>query len=237
MNVERETLFHNIYFSCKPFRDHNWNGFFGGLQQDQEPYIEAELRRSYADPMGPEPYFYRILPVTLTRESYQSFLRSTSLPIGERDYLLSKLFQFLYLPLVQKFQLEDRLNDISERLREFLDAIPPECVGRLANFDWRQFYEDTRCFELDEVLRRLPLHLPLPKREPSSEKMTKKRWVDEEWPARLKQARGTDPQKIAAERCGVSTETYKKWEQGVRPPAPRCMDAVRRFTSNLKTET
>jgi hypothetical protein len=230
-------LFHNIYSSCKSFRDHNWNDFFGDLRQDQEPYIEAELRRSYANPLGPEPYFYRILPVTLTPESCESFLRSTNLPIGARDYYLSKLFQFLYLPLELKFLLEDDATEVSKRLEEFLDAIPPECMERLAEFDWSQFYDDTLRYELHDVLRRLPLHLPIPKRGPSSEKMTKKRWVDEKWPGRLKQARGTDPQKVAAQRCGVSIETYKKWEQGVRPPAPRCMDAVRQFTADFKSET
>jgi hypothetical protein len=65
--------------------------------------------------------------------------------------------------------------------------------------------------------------------------MTKKRWVDEKWPSRLRLVRGTDPQKVAAQRCGVSVEAYKKWEEGVRPP--RCMDAVRQFTADLKSET
>ncbi len=67
--------------------------------------------------------------------------------------------------------------------------------------------------------------------------MTRERWVDEKWPSRLKQARGTDLQKVAAERFGVSTETYKKWEQGVRPPAPRYMDEVRQFTAHLESKT
>jgi hypothetical protein len=236
-DVEGTALFHNIYFSCKSFRNHNWSDFFGDLRQDEEPYIEAELRRSYADSLGPEPYFYRILPVTLTPESYESFLRSTNLPIGARDYHLSKLFQFLYLPLILKFLLEGDATEVSKRLEEFLDGIPPECTERLAEFDWSEFYDETLHYELDDVLRRLPLHLPVPKREPSSEKMTQKRWVDEKWPSRLKQVRGTDPQKVAAQRCGVSTETYKKWEQGVRPPAPRCMDAVRQFTADFKSET
>ena len=232
-------MFHNIYYFCKSFRNHNWNDFFGDLRQDQEPYIEAELRRSYAPPSqpGPEPYFYRILPVTLTPGSCDSFLRSTSLPITARDYYLSKLFQFLYLPLVQKFLLEDHPTEVSERLAEFLDSIPPGCTERLAEFDWSQFYGDTLRYDLHDVLRRLPLHLPGPKREQSSEKMTKERWVDEEWPSRLKRVRGSDPQKVAAQRCGVSFETYRKWEQGVRPPAPRYMDAVRQFTADLKSET
>ncbi len=230
-------MFRNIYFFCKPFRNHNWNDFFGDLRQDEEAYIEAELRRSYTTQWAPEPYFYRILPVTLTPESCESFLKSTSLPIAARDYYLSKLFQFLHLPLVLRFPLENDRTEVSEPLEEFLDGLPPECTERLAEFDWPQFYDDTLRYDLHEVLRRLPLHLPVPKGEPPSEKMTKKRWVDEKWPSRLKQVRGTNPQKVAAQRCGVSIETYKKWEQGVRPPAPRCMEAVRQFTADLKSET
>ena len=232
-------MFHNIYFSCKSFRNHNWNDFFGDLRQDDEPYIEAALRRSYANPHepGPEPYFYSILPVTLTPESCESFLRSSSLPIAARDYYLSKLFQFLHVPLVLKFGLENDPTQVSEPLEEFLDGIPAECTAKLAEFDWSAFYEDTLRDDLPEVLRRLPLHLPVIKQEPPAEKMTKERWFDEQWPRRLKQIRGADPQTVAAQRCGVSVETYKKWEQGVRPPAPRCMDAVRQFTADIKLET
>jgi hypothetical protein len=238
IQFEGRTLFHNIYYFCKSFRNHNWNDFFGDLRQNQESYIEAALRRSYAKPHpGPEPSFYRILPVTLTPQSCESFLRSTSLPIAARDYYLSKLFQFLYLPLEMKFPLEADASAVVERLVEFLDGITPDRVDRIAEFDWSQFYEDTLSYGLEDVLLRLPLHLPLPKRPSSSGKMTLERWVSEKWPTLLRQVRGSDPQKAAAQTCGVSVETYKKWEQGMRPPAPRNMVAVRRFTSQLNSET
>ena len=136
-----------------------------------------------------------------------------------------------------KFGLENDPTQVSKPLEEFLDGISPECTEKLAEFDWSEFYEDTLRYDLPEVLRRLPLHLPVAQREPSAEKMTQKRWVDQQWPSRLKQARGSDPQKVAAQRCGVSTETYKKWEQGVRPPAPRNMDVVRQFAGDWKPET
>jgi hypothetical protein len=230
-------LFRNIYFSSESLRDHNWSDFFPDLRQDRELYIEAELRRGYADTAGPEPYFYSILPLTLTPASCASFLKSSTLPITARDYYLSKLFQFLYLPLEMKFPLEADASAVVERLVEFLDGITPDRLDRIAEFDWSQFYEDTLRYRLEDVLRRLPLHLPISKRLPCSEKMTPDRWVAEKWPRRLKEARGTDPQKVAAEICGVDVETYKKWEQGVRPPAPRNMVAVRRFTSQLNPET
>jgi hypothetical protein len=230
-------LFQNIYFFSESFRDHNWSDFFRDLRQDPELYIQAALRRGYADTAGPEPYFYSILPLTLTPASCASFLKSSTLPITARDYYLSKLFQFLYLPLGLKFPLEGGSTAVVERLQEFLDGITPDRVERIAEFDWSQFYEDTLSYGLEDVLLRLPRHLPGSKRLPSSEKMTLDRWVAEKWPRRLKEARGTDPQKVAAEICGVDVETYKKWEQGVRPPAPRNMVAVRRFTSQLNPET
>ena len=230
-------MFRNIYLFSQAFRDHNWNDFFDDLRQDKESYIEGELQRSYGDAGWPEPYFDRTLPVTLTRESCESFLRSTSLPITARDYYLSKLFQFLYSALLANFQLEHRETEVRERLEQFLDGIPQECTERLKEFDWTEFYADTLNYELDDVLRRLPLHLPAPKRGSSSAKMTKERWVDEKWPSRLKHARGTDSQKMAAKWFDVSTETYKKWEQGVRPPAPKYVAKVYEFTGHSESET
>ena len=230
-------MFQNIYFFSESFRDHNWSDFFRDLRQDPELYIQAALRRGYADTAGPEPYFYSILPLTLTPASCGSFLKSSTLPITARDYYLSKLFQFLYLPLGVKFPLEADASAVVERLEEFLDGITPDRVDRITEFDWSQFYEDTLSYGLEDVLLRLPLHLPLSKRPPSSEKMTLERWVSEKWPTLLRQVRGSDPQKAAAQTCGVSVETYKKWEQGKKPPAPRNMVAVRRFTSQLNSET
>jgi hypothetical protein len=165
-------LFRNIYFSSESFRDHNWSDFFPDLRQDQELYIEAALRRGYADTAGPEPYFYSILPLTLTPESCASFLKSSTLPIAARDYYLSKLFQFLYLPLGLKFRLEGHSTAVVKRLEEFLDGITPDRLDRIAEFDWSQFYGDTLRYRLEDVLRRLPLHLPISKRLPCSEKMT-----------------------------------------------------------------
>ena len=63
-------------------------------------------------------------------------------------------------------------------------------------------------------VRRSLRHRLVPKRKLSSERMTKEQWLKKRWPAQLKNARGADPQKIAADRCRVSVETYKKWEQG-----------------------
>jgi len=203
------------------------------LEQDKEDYIESALRRGYAD-QGPEPYFYNMFPVTLSPPACKSVLRTTNLPVPERDYYLSKLFQFLYVPLEIKFQLEYP-TEVTEAVEKFLDEIPAEYLERLAEFDFAGFLNDTFNYGLEEMLTRLPIYLlPVGKQKSSSYPTRKERWVRERWPDLLKRARGTDPQKVAAAQCGVSTETYKKWEQGVRPPAQRNMAAVRQFVAASK---
>ena len=222
-------MFHNLYLFDQAFRDHNWNDFFDDLRQDKESYIEAQLDMSQG---GPEPYFERIFPVTLSQESCASFKRSDRRPISDQDYYLSKLFQFLYVPLQfaanfdPTFTRED-YEAMPERLTRFLNGIPPACIERLSEFDWDQFHYDTVWCPLNEVLSRLHLYLPDLKQLQSSDKMTKEQWIEENWPERLRQARGTDPQKVAAKRFDASTEAYKKWEEGVRPPAPKFMTIIR----------
>ena len=131
---------------------------------------------------------------------------------------------------------------VAERVEEFWRGRPQslarEATPRNSGHDQEPDSQATPSWtDSTAVLRRLPLNLPVPKRGPSSAKMTRERWVDENWPNRLKQARGTDLQKVAAQRYDVSVETYKKWEQGVRPPARRYMDLVRQFTAHLESKT
>lgn len=234
-------MFRNLYLFDQAFRDHNWNDFFDDLRQDKESYIEAQLEMSYEEG-GPEPYFERIFPVTLNQESCASFMRSTSLPITDRDYYLSKLHQFLYVPLQfaanfdPTFTREDH-EAMPERLARFLNGIPPACIERLSKFDWDQFHYDTVRCPLNEVLSGLHLYLPDLKQLQSPDKMTKERWIGENWPERLRQARGADPQKVAAERFHASTDAYKKWEEGARPPAPRYMTIIRKVIGDLESKT
>lgn len=63
-------------------------------------------------------------------------------------------------------------------------------------------------------------------------------WTTEQWSASLRTARRRFQitQKEAAERCHVDTETYRKWEQGNRPPADRNSQAVRDFIRSAPQE-
>jgi hypothetical protein len=226
------TVFRNLYHFSQPFRDHNWSDFFADLRQAKEESIEYQLRE---EEHGPEPYFYSILPVTLRPETCEAFLRSTDLPVSAQDYYLSKLFQFLYVPLKERFPLADR-EELIQPLEEYLDSIPSEYIERLGEFDWPQFYDDSQKCDLDEVLRRVPQYLPITKPNRPSKRMTLERWVAEKWPSLIKRVRGTDTQKEAAGKFGVSVEAYKKWEEGKRPPAARNMAAVHRVITRAASE-
>src|SRR5713101_1649334 len=110
-------MFRNLYFFSPNFRNHNFSDFFDDIREDSEVYLEAALKEGYADG-GLEPYFYSILPLTMSPESCASFIRANpQLPITERDYYLSKLFQFLYVPIKIRFSLEDGETDVREKVQ------------------------------------------------------------------------------------------------------------------------
>lgn len=74
------------------------------------------------------------------------------LPITERDYCLSELFQFLYVPIKIRFSLEDSETDVREKVQEFLNTIPDAMLPQLRRFDWEGFYFDSRYVELNRLL-------------------------------------------------------------------------------------
>jgi len=97
---EGRALFNNLYFSGgATFRDHNFSDFLDGVDQHRERSIVLEIQRHYEDPRGGlPPHVDAIYRCTLSPPTCGSFIRAHSaLPVDERDYYLSKLFQFLYL--------------------------------------------------------------------------------------------------------------------------------------------
>lgn len=163
-------MFQNLYFLSDPaFRNFNFSDFWSEsparapFESVPEEYIEARIRESYApDSKPPEPYFYSILPFTLSERCCKAFLRSNpGLPITERDYYLSKLFQFLYRPLIESAPIDwSGTDEIAALLCAFLDQLPDRVVSELSKFDWQGFYQDTWLYEPLEVINRLPQHLP-----------------------------------------------------------------------------
>ena len=163
-------MFQNLNFiSGRVFRDFNFATFWSDsptgapFESVSEEYIVNVIHQSYASERDPpEPYFYSILPFTLSAPCCGAFVRSNpGLPITERDYYLSKLFQFLYIPLIESAPGTYWAHDeIASQLSEFLDQLPEPMVLELSRFDWSGFYADTWFYEPAEVVQRLPQHLP-----------------------------------------------------------------------------
>ena len=169
--------FHNLYFSAE-FREHNFCDFFadgnpfGRIDPVPHSYIEGHLRLSFLPRPegGLEPYFWQILPFTLSEKACRSYLRTQSLPADERDYYLSKLFQFIYTVLSTRYFAPDEddwrsLGSLGQEVVELLGEIPVELLPPDDRIDWVDFwwdcYDDARELPLPEVLSRLSERLRL----------------------------------------------------------------------------
>lgn len=124
-------------------------------------YIRGHLKQSYdqgPDSFDPiEPYFFNMMRCTLSTGSAAAYIRAhPGLPITVRDCILSKVFQFLYIPLEVRFNLPPEPDwDVRTDLETILDKFPDSSVSRMDSFDWWSFYEDTVNLNFDTVLVRL----------------------------------------------------------------------------------
>ena len=243
-------MFRNLYFQVSSFIDFNFSDFLDQLDEVREEYLEARIREGLRGE-DIEPYFDPIIPLTLRPESCRSFIRANpGLPITERDYYLSKLFQYVSLLIKNKFRLGfEQLEGLRERLEEVLDQIPDELLPELHRFDWWGFYELVEQCDpepgvegqtIKAILGSLSTYLPKvgaqspPDRSASGAPgsipvgQVRKVWHEGRWPEKLREARARrdQVQKQAADRCGVDLETYKKWEQGRGAPAERCIPRI-----------
>ena len=127
--------FHNIYFLAswhgKPFtafRDHN---FITRPMTSDDPF-EAVSEETIRHQIGRvllgsenwiDPFYETLVDATLSSGASKAFVRAhPDLPIDERDYSLSKLFQFFYLPLTIRF-IRDHHYYIRIRLDEILESL------------------------------------------------------------------------------------------------------------------
>jgi hypothetical protein len=87
------------------------------------------------------------------------------LPVDERDYYLSKLFQFMYLTLQVRFNPQGASEmAVKGRVQNLLDGVPDELLPPQEEEHawerfWELFYHDTQALQLRAVLDRLPEHL------------------------------------------------------------------------------
>ena len=154
-------MFHNLYFLEPEFADFNFCDFLGRFEKVGELYVKARLEEQFRREQI-EPYFWPIIPLTLQSGSCGSFLRAHSgLPITDRDYYLSKLFQFLYLAITIGFALDFNGAEVLRGyLEDRLDKIPDDLLPQLHLFDWQAFLDDVTELDQDRSLGALPKHFP-----------------------------------------------------------------------------
>ena len=176
--------FTNLFRFSKSFRDHNFNVMFGYLSADTAEGIEGQFH-PFFHPEGPphwsddfpEPYIQETLRFTLSAGCCASFFRTNpELPTVERDYYLSKLFQYIWVPLRVQFDLpvdrDDREiyffgnneEDPGPLIEELLDTIPNELLSLSYGFDWYdevllEVYQNARHHDLKTVLKGLQTRL------------------------------------------------------------------------------
>jgi len=158
-----KTLFVNLYVQKPDFGEHNFADFLDRIETVEAIYIRKRIQECYSGKEDPiEPYFFAMMRLTLSSGTAAAYIRThPNLPITERDCCLSKLFQFLYVPLEIRFGLRQQPEwETRVTLEELLDFLPGDFVSRLPEFDWSSFFEDTRKHDIDTVVSRLRARLP-----------------------------------------------------------------------------
>jgi hypothetical protein len=125
------TLFRDL--SYQPgFEDHNYSDFLGRFEQVKEIYFEGRLGDYFSKGERLEPYALDAIRLTLSHESFQGFVRENpALPIKPRDYLLSKLLQYLLLSVRAAF---DSLPTRAElKVANVLEQVPESWVANLSD--------------------------------------------------------------------------------------------------------
>jgi hypothetical protein len=164
--MREEPLFLNLYDLARDdFEDFNYTATQGRFESVVAEYFRGCVRKSYQDERASElePYFFEAMTLTLSRGARQAFFRSHPLlPATERDYYLSKLFQFLYVVLEVRYSLREGLEwEVQIQVEAALDPQQeplPEAAD-MPEVDWWGFYRDTCQYDLQTVLQRLPRHV------------------------------------------------------------------------------
>jgi hypothetical protein len=146
-------VFSNLFSGVGPrFYDHNFSNFIDRIEQHSCDDLRALLSDSWG-PWGRESrfdpnFFGNIVFVTLSPETCASFFRAyPNLPVTERDYYLSKLFQFIWLIATNwidhRGDAKDRYSyGIEETLEGSIALVPDSMIPVLRDFNWGRFQGD-----------------------------------------------------------------------------------------------
>lgn len=151
----------NLYFQSRRFRDFNFTDCLERVESVSHHSLVRSIQRAYDDSEPPDPCFDDTLVLSLRAETADAYRKRFRAPIENRDFLLSKLFQFLYDPLRIQNQLDEPgALPLRRRLELWLDGLPETVVTRLHRFHWHGFFQDSLRLDRKRLLARLDRYLP-----------------------------------------------------------------------------
>ncbi len=156
----------NLYFQSRRFRDFNFTDCLDRIDTVSERGLNWDIRKAYDSCEPPDPCFVDTVTLSLRMETAAKFLEHVHVSLEPRDFLLSKLFQFLYQPLTIQNQLDEPgALPLRRHLELWLDGLPETALARLYRFDWLQFFADSNRLSRPTLLGRLDRYLPTLRRK------------------------------------------------------------------------
>ena len=211
-------MFRNLY-SLPRFTDHNFNDSTGILHQEQGPGPHVGEAFRIRRPYRPHPYLLSTLSCTLSPLCCASFLRANpALPITERDYYLSKLFQFLRVACMDELADPSDYGPAADDLAKVLDEALPDGSHHFANLwllHWQKLFDDYVHYDVISLAEKIAAYLPAPR----DSRMPAPRAADAvmETPAkvidRLRKKQGWTLQRLA-EVAGLDPKQVYKVKRG-----------------------
>lgn len=218
-------MFRNLQ-TVERFREYNWNDSSGDLRREGDPTSDVAEAFRIRWPYRPDPYLLSTLSYTLSSACCSRFLASRDLPAIERDYYLSKLYQFLLGAFLDQSTDPEYFRTVPDTLTSLLDKAFPEGTPYLQNLcllEWQRMFDDHVQYDMESITERITTYLPQAvERPPFSPREVSKCWIVDGWPDKLRSAR-TDKQQLlkeAADQCGCAVHTYRKWEAHTNPRRP-----------------
>ena len=140
-------MFVNLYLGLdgSEFRDYNFSYFLAQLYPVSESHIVAQFdEKLRGGQHWDENELAAIFELTLSERVCESFFRDIKgIPATQRDFYLSKLFQFLALSMEAALGdvVVDKL-DLHLTLEDLLEEIADAQLKQLHQFDWWRFQAD-----------------------------------------------------------------------------------------------
>jgi excisionase family DNA binding protein len=152
------------------FLSHNFHTSSGVLHQVPDPSFDVELalrdKRGYLPSVDLIP----TLSFTLSPGCCRCFAQQhPAEPITDRDYYLSKLYQFFLLALLDEGSEAAYYDEAARRLEELLDSVFPYRaeVPDLAGLNWLRIFADYKKRDLETSIMQLHSYLPSTKAHPA----------------------------------------------------------------------